>query len=142
MGSTLRSFQDLECWKSGKTLRTFISGIIREIPKSGEFNLIDNLRRASRSVTRNIAEGYGRFHYQENIQFCRISRGSLTEIWDDLITCHDEKYNTEEKFNEGVIIIEHTIKVLNGYISYLEKARKQYINTVNEGEEIYNTSNK
>lgn len=57
MGSSFRSFQDLVCWKSGRKLRMFVSQIIKSIAKSGEFDLIDNLRRASLSVTRNIAEG-------------------------------------------------------------------------------------
>jgi len=93
------------------------------LPKQEQYDLIDNIRRAFRSCTRNIAEGYGRFHYKENIQFCRISRGSMMEIWDDLITCKDEKYFSEEKFNQGVSLIKYAIKVLNGYIAYLEKAK-------------------
>ncbi|HJZ12851.1 MAG TPA: four helix bundle protein, partial [Acidobacteriota bacterium] len=50
------------------------------------------IRRAAVSLTNNIAEGHGRFHYQENIQFLRHSRGSLTELLDDVNTCIDEEY--------------------------------------------------
>ena len=53
------------------------------------------MRRASLSLTNNIAEGHGRYHFQENIQFCRISRGSLMELIDDLNTCIDEKYSEQ-----------------------------------------------
>jgi four helix bundle protein len=50
------------------------------------------MRRAALSVTNNIAEGHGRWHYQENIQFCRISRGSVDELIDDFNICEDEGY--------------------------------------------------
>jgi four helix bundle protein len=90
-----------------------------------EFNLIDNITRAARSTTRNIAEGFGRFSYQENTQFCRIARGSLFEIIDDVITMFEEKYITEEEYKEGRNKIEHAIKVLNGYIHYLQIRKKE-----------------
>jgi four helix bundle protein len=112
MADSLRSFQDLECWKAARAIRLFVKDIITVFPKSEQFDLIDNLRRAARSCTRNIAEGYGRFHYQENIQFCRIASGSMTEILDDLITSLDEKYITVEKYNEGLTLIQNGIKIL------------------------------
>jgi four helix bundle protein len=135
--SSFRSFQELECWKAARQIRNFISGIMKQLPKQEQFDLIDNMRRASRSCTRNIAEGYGRFHFQENIQFCRISRGSMTELWDDLITCVDEKYISQDKFNEGVTLITHAIKILNGYISYLENAKNILPASMKEPEENY-----
>jgi four helix bundle protein len=83
------------------------------------------MRRAALSLTNNIAEGHGRYHYQENIQFCRISRGSLMELIDDLNACIDEKYSSvdylEELKKEGYKIN----KMLNGYIAYLKKRRNE-----------------
>jgi four helix bundle protein len=81
-----------------------------------------NLRRASRSITRNIAEGFGRYHFKENMQFCRISRGSLFEIKDDLIICMDEQLVSQVDISEGIELINVAIKSLNGYINYLKKA--------------------
>ena len=81
-----------------------------------------NLRRASRSITRNIAEGFGRYHYKENIQFCRISIGSLFEIKDDLIICVDEAKVKAEETTEGVELVDKAIASLNGYIKYLSNA--------------------
>ena len=137
MSNSMRSFQELQCWKTAREIRNFVSGIIKQLPKQEQFDLIDNMRRASRSCTRNIAEGYGRFHFQENIQFCRVSRGSMTELWDDLITCLDEKYISEEKFNLGVDLITNGIKILNGYIAYLEKAKNSSPSLIKEPEEYY-----
>ena len=93
--------------------------MIKKVPRT-EFDLIDHITRAARSSTRNIAEGFGRLRYQENTQFCRISRGSLFEIIDDVITMFEEKYIAEEEYKNGRTKIGHAIKVLNGYIHYLQ----------------------
>ena len=138
MRNSINSFQELECWKSARQLRLFVKEIINTLPKQEQFDLIDNMRRASRSCTRNIAEGFGRFHFQENIQFCRISRGSMTEIWDDFITCFDDKYITKEKYEEGEQLVKQSIKIINGYILYLEKAKNmQDKNITSEPDEYY-----
>lgn len=81
------------------------------------------MRRASTSLTNNIAEGHGRYHYQENIQFCRQSRGSLSELIDDLNVCLDEQYFSEDyliSLKEEAYKIN---KVLNGYIAYLKRKK-------------------
>ncbi len=81
------------------------------------------MRRASRSTTENIAEGYGRFHFQENIQFCRISRGSLFELMDQMITASDENYVSENEYKKGRELLEKSKGLLNGYIKYLIRAK-------------------
>lgn len=78
--SEIKSFEDLHCWQVGRELRNEVKVLIKRFPDHEKYELVSQMRRASRSVTHNIAEGYGRFHYQENIQFCRISRGSLHEL--------------------------------------------------------------
>lgn len=103
-------------------MRKFVAELIKKLPATEKYDLIDNMKRASRSATRNIAEGYGRFHYKENIQFCRHSRGSLYELIDDLITCKDENFITGEEFKEGRAKIDKALAILNGYINYLTKA--------------------
>ena len=77
-----KSFKDLEVWKKSRGLRRELSLLVKTFPAEENYRLTDQLIRAGRSVTANIAEGYGRYHYQENIQFCRQSRGSLTEVQD------------------------------------------------------------
>lgn len=80
------------------------------------------MRSASRSVTNNIAEGFGRFHFKENIQFCRQSRGSLTELLEHLMIAVEEKYIELTEYEEGKKLIDRTGLLLNGYINYLRKA--------------------
>ena len=77
------------------------------------------MKRAARSTTQNIAEGFGRFHYKENLQFCRISRGSLFELTDDLITSIDEGFINKEDYELGRNKIANALALLNGYIKYL-----------------------
>jgi four helix bundle protein len=81
------------------------------------------MTRAARSTTHNIAEGFGRFHYQENMQFCRQSRGSLDELCDQFIVAQDERYITPEEYEEGRKVIGKALALLNGYIRYLGKAK-------------------
>ena len=119
MGS-FTSFEQLECWKACREVGKWVREKNAKLP-AREFDLKDNISRAARSTTRNIAEGFGRFHYQENVQFCRISRGSLFEIIDDAITMQEENYITSEEYKEGRMLIDHAIKLLNGYIQYLQR---------------------
>jgi four helix bundle protein len=82
------------------------------------------MRRAALSITNNIAEGHGRWHCQENMRYCRIARGSIDEILDDLNVCLDEGYGAlqqvEQRKQEGYELI----KRVNGYIAYLRKTRQ------------------
>lgn len=123
---SFKSFEELECWKAARTVRLFFENLIKKLPSAEKFDLIDNMRRAARSSTRNIAEGFGRYHFQENIQFCRQSRGSQHELMDDLISCKDNNYLTSEEYNEGRSLLDKSIGLLNGYINYLERAKQNY----------------
>ena len=123
MGS-LSSFEELNCWKAATELRIYVSkNILPRFPLNEKFTLTNQLKRSSRSVSDNIAEGYGRFHYQENIQFCRIARGSLCESLNQVITAKDEVYIDEIILNEFRELFEKTKSLINGYINYLKKAK-------------------
>ena len=120
-----RDFTTLECWKKAREVKLFFyKKIIPVIPKEEEFNLKFQIRKAGVSATANISEGYGRFHYQEGIQFYRISRGSIYELKDHLISCFDLKYADENLFKEGMVLIEDAKKILNGYINFVKKQKQ------------------
>lgn len=121
-----RSFEELGCWQKCRMVRNWVEVFVKMKIEKTDFDMIQNLRRGGRSTTRNIAEGFGRFHFKENIQFCRISRGSLFEIKDDLITCLDEKKISPEQAEEGFQRVDEAIHSVNGYIKYL---RSRAINT-------------
>jgi four helix bundle protein len=80
---------------------------------------------SSRSITANIAEGFGRFHHQENIQFCRQSRGSLDETLEHMITAYDENYITKNILSDINKDYKECLKQRNGYIKYLKTAKQE-----------------
>lgn len=121
---SFKSFQDLECWKACTEVRRFISELVKKYPREERFALVDDMKRAARSTTHNLAEGFGRFHYQENVQFCRISRGSLYELIDQLITSKDDGYISSEQYEDGQALIAKALALLNGYINYLSRQNK------------------
>ena len=81
--------------------------------------------RASRSSTANIAEGYGRYHFQENIQFCRQSRGSLYELMDHILTAEECEYIDQEEYEYLIDEVVSAIRLLNGYIKYLKTQKER-----------------
>lgn len=121
--SGYRSFKDLECWKACVDVRQWFSAVVKGFPKEERYELVSQMKRAARSTTANIAEDYGRFHFQENIQFCRISRGSLYELLDHLMVAIEEKYITESQSLEAEGCIRKAISILNGYIKYLQNQK-------------------
>ena len=119
------SFEELDCWKACTEVRRFISKLVKKYPKEERFALVDDMKRAARSTTHNLAEGFGRFHFQENIQFCRHSRGSLHELIDQLITSLDDGFITQEEYSQGRTLILNAIGLLNGYINYLIRCKEK-----------------
>jgi four helix bundle protein len=119
----INNFEELEVWKECRNYRMQISLALKSFPIEEKYRIVDQLIRASRSITANIAEGHGRFHFQENIQFCRQARGSLTETLDHLICAYDENYITVEQLNDFRNQYTLCLKLLNGYISYLQKMK-------------------
>jgi four helix bundle protein len=112
-------------YQKAVALRKKIQSIANTFPKEEQFHLKSQLKRSIRSVSANIAEGYGRYHFQENIQFLRVARGSLFESMDHLGVAEEEGYIGEEERNTVVAEIYEAIKIVNGYISYLQKQKAQ-----------------
>lgn len=81
----------------------------------------DQLLRAARSTTANIAEGYGRFHYLDNAKFCSNARGSCWEVLDHLITAVDENLASNELLLRGRELVGRAVRLINGYMSYLKR---------------------
>lgn len=121
----MQDFEDLEAWKLARSLRNEIFVLTKTFPPEEKYRLTDQLVRASRSISANIAEGYGRYHYKENAKFCRIARGSLIEVLDHLICAFDCSIIDQELLNEYRIKIAQNKKVLNGYIAYLIKRTEE-----------------
>ena len=121
--SSIRTFEDLDCWKACRELRIFVARVFcRALPKEERYRLGDQVLRAARSTTANIAEGYGRFHYLDNAKFCSNARGSAWEVLDHLITAEDEELVDPSLIITGREAVSKAVALLNGYISYLQRA--------------------
>lgn len=126
MGEGIRSFEDLECWKACRELRLFVArDVVPVLPREEKYRLVDQIVRAARSTTANIAEGYGRFHYADNAKFCSNSRGSCWEVLDHLIVANDGKMISDDLLAHGRDRVNTAVKLLNGYMSYLRRAGSQ-----------------
>ena len=118
-------FRDLKVWQKAKVLRNECAKLARtQFPKEEKFLLTDQLIRSSRSVTAQISEGHGRYHYQENIQRLRMARGELVETMDHLTVALDEKYISKEEFERMLELSKEVERMLNGYIKYLNDQKK------------------
>src|SRR5436189_2828868 len=87
-----QTFEDLEVYQVAREFRKAMYAVSRRLPDFERFELASQIRRAAVSLTNNIAEGHGRFHYPDQIKFLLQARGSLEELIDDLNVCVDEKY--------------------------------------------------
>ncbi len=119
-------FRDLDVWQKCREIRRKIWTLCKSFPNEEKYRLSDQMIRASRSSTANIAEGYGRFHFQENIQFCRQARGSLYELIDHVFVANECEYIHHAVANDLIEEIKTSIIVLNGYIKYLKSRKESY----------------
>jgi four helix bundle protein len=121
----INSFIDLKVWQEAREIRKEIEKVANSFPSEEKYRLKDQIIRAARSITNNIAEGFGRFHYQENIQFCRQARGSLFEVLDHIIIAFENNYITKENYDIFQGKFENELKLLNGYIKYLKDKKTE-----------------
>ncbi len=112
----LKDFTDLDAWKLARKLRANVYALTKKFPPEERHVLVSQLRRAALSVTANIAEGFGRYSYQENLQFCRQARGSAYEIRDHLTSALDAGYLARVEWQEADALAQRVIQVLNGYL--------------------------
>lgn len=123
MSRSVQTFEDLECWKQCRLLRLFVAKeVVPQLPREERHRLGDQVLRAARSTTANIAEGYGRFLYLDNAKFCSNARGSCHEVLDHLITANDEDLISAELLQRGRDLTGTAVRLLNGYMNYLKKA--------------------
>src|SRR5437870_13313410 len=98
--SQFRTFEDLQVYKSAREFRKKMYGAARRLPALEKFGLASQIRRAAVSLTNNIAEGHGRYHFADQVRFFLGSRGSLQELVNDLNVCDDEKYLENDEVAE------------------------------------------
>jgi four helix bundle protein len=115
-----RTYRDLDAWKHGKNLVKHVYLLSKKLPDDERFGLTQQIRRAAISIPSNIAQGVGRNHDKDVIQFLYISRGSLYETETLASIAFDLEYITENELNSLLEKTEMSGKLLNGFVNYYE----------------------
>jgi four helix bundle protein len=117
------TFEDLEVYQVAREFRKAMYRVAKRLPEIEKFGLISQMRRAAVSLTNNIAEGHGRYHFLDQIKFMLQSRGSLEELIDDLNTCEDEDYLAAGDLSRLKDAGWRVRQLIDGYIRYLREQR-------------------
>ena len=122
---SVKSLETLETWKKAKefALRVYRE-VLHLLPSEEKWGLNQQLRRSANSIPANIAEGYGRFYYQDNIRFCYTARGSLEETLSHLTMCYELEYISKSLFDSLEQDGEKLTQLINGYVGYLKRSKQ------------------
>ena len=120
---TFKTFENLEVYQLAREFRKAMYRVAHQLPETEKFGLASQIGRAAVSLTNNIAEGHGRYHYLDQIKFMLQARGSLEELLDDLNVCADEKYLTTADVENLKLNGWRVSQLLGGYIRFLRKCK-------------------
>jgi four helix bundle protein len=120
-----KGLDTLQVWKAATQFALYIcKDLLPGFPTDEKWALVSQLRRSAQSIPANIAEGYGRYYYQETIRFCYIARGSLEEAYSHLCLAKELGYLNDQVFEKLIDQIQTLRRSINGYILYLKKSRR------------------
>ena len=117
----MTSYKNLNVWILSMRTVKEIYNITRFYPKSEMYGLMSQSNRAAVSIPSNIAEGLGRTHKKDTNQFLHISRGSAYELETLMSVALMIEIIDQEKYSAVNEILDNNIRVINGFINYLEK---------------------
>ena len=122
---TVMNLDKLEVWIRAKGFAVAVyKEIIPQLPADEKWNLTQQIKRAAQSIPANIAEGHGRYHFLDNVRFCYIARGSLTEVQSHIALAHELGYLPHDVFDRMTAHAESIGKQLNNYIAYLKRSKQ------------------
>src|SRR5437868_14278189 len=130
-----RTFEDLDVYQVAREFRKKMYGVTRVLPDFEKYDLASQIRRAAVSLTNNIAEGHGRYHFADQVRFFLGSRGSLQELVDDLNVCADENYLGSEEIETLKGEAWRVLGLINGYLRYLRDRKTTDRSSVREGDD-------
>jgi four helix bundle protein len=117
--------EKLDVWCKARDFAVRINKeVLVILPAEEKWVLNQQLRRSSQSIPANIAEGHGRFYFQDNVRFCYIARGSLEETISHLVYAQRVGYIPETLFKVLAQDGENVNRLINGYIGFLKKSKQ------------------
>lgn len=118
METEYKKYIELNVWIDARKLVNVIYNITKLFPKEEQFGLVNQMRRCAVSIPSNIAEGCGRNHKKDSLQFFYISRGSLYELETQLYLSSDLDFINSSQLEDTLVQLETVRKLLNGFIRY------------------------
>lgn len=117
----IKNFKTLEIWKRSILLTKEIYLLMEQMPPEEKFGLTNQLKRAAVSVPSNIAEGCGRNHIKELIQFLHYSTGSLCEVETQLYLALSLKFIPKKQTEQAISETVEIRKMIQGYINSIQR---------------------
>ena len=121
MKNKIESFEDLDVYRLAENLGDQVWDIASSWPHFSQNSLGYQLVKSADSIAANIAEGFGRFHFAENKQFARISRGSLYEARHWLRRAYRRGLLKESEIKSLQKLLDELAPRLNAYIRSIGK---------------------
>ena len=119
-----KSFEEIISWQKSRIFNKRIYEITENIGFKIDFDLVRQIRRASISISSNIAEGFGRNTDKEFIYFLYIAKASAGEVRSQLYLALDLNYMSKKEFDELYLDVSDISKLISGFIKYLENSQK------------------
>ena len=122
---SISGLEKLDVWCKARDFAIRVNReVLQLLPLEEKWSLNQQLRRSSQSIPANIAEGHGRFYFQENVRFCYIARGSLEETLSHIVYAHKVGYISESLYKSFSVDGENLNRLINGYIGFLKKSKQ------------------
>jgi four helix bundle protein len=118
-----RSFEVMPVWRKATQLAENVHRLTEGLPRKEEYGLISQIRRSALSVSGNLAEGFGRQHVKEKLNFYSAARGSLCETKSHLIHGRRVGYFLESDLEENGRLVAEIWRGLNSLIASLRNRR-------------------
>lgn len=120
-GMEAKSYTELLVWQHSRQLVTTIYSLSKAFPKEEVCGLTNQMRRCAVSIPSNIAEGSGRQHTRDALQFFYVARGSLYELETQLFLSLDQQYLTADTFEQTLKSLIQCKKLLHGFINHYKQ---------------------
>jgi len=133
----IEKLEDLIAWQKARELCSVVYEITDNYPKSEEYNIKKHMRECARNIPGNLAEGFGRYNFQECMQFYRIARGSLNELKSDCYCSLDLGMLNLDQFN----LVKDKIEELGKYINGLIKTTYAAKSLISKNRSVPDTNN-
>ena len=122
---SITGLEKLDVWCKARDFAVRIhKEVLPLLPSDEKYALSQQLRRSSQSIPANIAEGHGRFYFQDNVRFCYIARGSLEETLSHIVYAYKVDYFSEIIYKSFAGDGESLNRLINGYIGFLKKSKQ------------------